>query len=71
MSSYINGSYSTEEIFWIYEIGNVITELKISRVYNRDVLLWEFANSNFFSKDKFVIVTKDKFIFNGKLNKLN
>ena len=66
MSSYIKESYSTEEVFWIYEVGDVITELKISKIYNRDVLLWEFADSNFFSRDKFVIITKDRYIFNGK-----
>lgn len=66
MSSYIKSTHPTEEIFWIEDLGDIIQELQIARVYYRDALLWEYANSNFFSSDKFVIVTKDKFVFNGK-----
>ena len=66
MSSYIKNNYTTEEIFWIYEIGDVISELRISRVYNRNALLWEYANSNFYTSDNCIIVTADKFVFNGR-----
>jgi hypothetical protein len=66
MSSYVKSTLSTEEIFWIEELGDVIRELQIARVYWRNALIYEYANSNFFSSDKFVIVTKDKYVFNGK-----
>ncbi len=66
MSSYIKSDYTTEEVFWIYEADGIIRELQIARIYGRDALLWEYANSNFFTADKCVIVTADKYIFNGK-----
>ena len=66
MSSYVKSIESTEEVFWIYDAAGVITELQIARIYNKNALLWEYANSNFFSADKKIIVSADKYVFNGK-----
>lgn len=66
MASYIKSNYSTEEVFYIYNVAGVIAELQIARIYNNNCLLWEYANSNFFSSDRKVIITSDKYVFNGK-----
>ena len=57
-----------EEITYVDEIeGNgVQLKYKIARVYQNKALLWEYANSNFFSADNCIIITADGYVFNGK-----
>lgn len=53
-------------IHWLGEASGVIEELQIAKVRKNNVLLWEYANSNFLSFDGFVIVSTDGLVFNGK-----
>ena len=57
-----------EEITYVDEIeGNgVQLKYKLARVYQNKALLWEYANSNFFSADNCIIITADGYVFNGK-----
>ena len=57
-----------EEITYVDEIeGNgVQLKYKLARVYQNKALLWDYANSNFFSADNCIIITADGYVFNGK-----
>jgi len=46
--------------------GNIQIKRKITRVYKNNRLLWEFANSNFFTSDNCIIITADGYVFNGR-----
>lgn len=57
-----------EEITYVDELegSGIQVKYKIARVYKNRALLWEYANSNFFSSDNCIIITKDGYVFNGK-----
>lgn len=57
-----------EEITYVDEIegSGIQLKYKIARVYQNKALLWEYANSNFFSADNCIIITADGYVFNGK-----
>ena len=58
---------SVEEITYVDElVGSIQRRLKIARVYKNSKLLWEYANSNFFSADNCIIITADGYVLNGK-----
>ncbi len=67
MAIKVKRNKDVEEIYYDDLINDsILIKHKIARIYKDGRLLWEYANSNFFSKDNFVIVTKDNYIFNGK-----
>lgn len=54
-------------IIYVDELeDNLQIRRKIVRVYKNNKLLWEFANSNFFTSDNCIIITADGYVFNGK-----
>ena len=54
-------------ITYVDEVGNdTQVNYVIARVYNKGNLLWEYENSNFFSSDKYIIVSSDKLTLNGR-----
>jgi hypothetical protein len=58
---------NVEEVTYIDElVGGIQRRLKIARVYKNSELLWEYANSNFFSADNCIIITADGYVFNGR-----
>ena len=68
MAIKVKDNKDVEQIFYVDLVGdsNTLVKYKIARVYKNGKLLWEFANSNFFSADNCIIITADKYVFNGK-----
>lgn len=59
---------SIDNIIYVDEIagGNIQLKYNIARVYRNGKLLWEYANSNFFTADNCIIVTSDGYVLNGR-----
>lgn len=67
MAIKVKDGKNVESIIYVDELeGGVILKRNIARVYKNKRLLWEFANSNFFSADNCIIITADNYVFNGK-----
>lgn len=66
MSIKVKNNKDVEEIFYVDEVENNLIKFKIARVYKNRRLLWEYANSNFFTADNCIIITADGYVFNGR-----
>lgn len=66
MAIYVKNNEAVDNIYWVDSFENILRELRIARVYNNKKLLWEFANSNFFTADNKIIITADGYVFNGR-----